>query len=208
MIAASNRSAATRLGSRPRIRCIVALTGAIAAFAGIPFAQDAAWKHSQATDPRRGAYDEFTLVGKYVTLPVHPASGPPSLQVTCSGGKFFSGEFRTQIAVQTQPGARSFRGNPQARVIIRRVSYGVKPDNDWWELDKNGQTLYFDTRQFDKLLTGNRIGTPQDPKSLLHNVVLGVTELFDNPVVVRFDMPDDMTEMLEACGWKKRKKER
>ena len=52
------------------------------------------------------------------------------------------------------------------------------------------------------------LGHPGNAETLIHRVILGVTEAFGNQIVIQFDMPQEADRMVTACGleWGRRKK--
>lgn len=166
------------------------------------------WKYSKWSNPLYATvYDQFILEGKYVTSPSHSGETSPKLVVHCSGGKFRSGEFAVGAVVQHEPGAHSLKDVTQARVLAR-FDEKPKPDNDLWEISNDGQTLFFDGQQLNKLLTGHLLGHPGDTQSLVHRVIVGVVEALGNQISIEFDMPDNSAQLVDACGleWGKGKK--
>jgi hypothetical protein len=123
------------------------------------------WKYSKWNNPLYAAvYDQFILDGKYL-MPPSQSSRDPKLVVHCSDRKFRSGEFQVGTVVQHDPEAHSLKGIGQAHLLMR-FDEKPKPDNDWWEISNDGQTLVFNGQQLDKLLTGHLLGHPETQRRL------------------------------------------
>jgi len=175
-------------------------------------AQSVAWRYSKQDDPLHGvSIDQFVLEGKYLTPPSRADRDFPSLVVRCSSGKFKEAYLAVGAVVQfgenTSGGVvHSLSGVTQARVERRMDN--KKHGDVWWEISNDGKALFFDDEQLVDLMTGHLLGHPGDRKNLVRRLLLGVVEAFANQVVMQFDMPDDATEMVRACGleWSKGKK--
>jgi len=174
-------------------------TGTLASLllASVVVAAPPGWQYSKSENPLDGKqFDEFTLVGQYLRAPSVSGRNPPELRVHCAKGKFAGGEFDLG-AVAQHSGTKSLKGAWQAQVDMRLDER--KKEQDFWEYSNDQQTLFFDGRQLDHLMTGKLLGHPmKDP--LVKRVILGVIEALGNEVIVQFDMPADQTEMISACG--------
>ncbi|MBV9762098.1 MAG: hypothetical protein JO340_16155 [Acidobacteriaceae bacterium] len=164
------------------------------------------WSYSKWTNPMSGKLlDRFALQGRYLSRPALAEDGTPSLLAFCSEGQFRNGEF--QLGAVAQPVVTySLKGAPQAQIHMRIGSHAV--ETGFWEYSNNGQVLFFDRNQFDKLLTGKLLGHPSRAGSLVSAVVLGVVESAGNEVVVQFDMPANDSALISECGleWGKEKR--
>jgi hypothetical protein len=180
----------------------LALAAVLSALGGTIFAQSAngekpEWHHVEEENPLSGkTFDRFTLTGKYFTPP-SVATVTPQLMVSCEKGKFRSGEFNLG-AVAKFSGMHSLKGVEQAKVDMRIDE--KKKVQDWFEISNDRKTLFFDKVQLTRFLTGSLFGHPKHDDSLTHHLVLGVVEELGNEVIAQFDMPENDSEMLNACG--------
>jgi len=156
------------------------------------------WKYSKEENPLYGkAFDRFVLTGHYFRPPSVGGTEPPQIIVGCMKGKFSSGELSLGAVAQFS-GTRSLKGIFQSQITIRIDE--KKPTDDWFEVSNDQKTLFFDRIQFNRFLTGRLLGHPSEQDSLVHHLTLGVVEVLSNQVIVQFEMPDDVSQMVTACG--------
>ncbi len=164
------------------------------------------WRYSREENPLYGkSFDRFVLDGHYFKPPSTAGNEPPRMIIGCMNGKFASGEFSLGAVAQFS-GTRSMKGLLQSQITIRIDE--KKPTEDWFEVSNDQKTLFFDRVQFIRFLTGRLLGHPGEQDSLVHHLTLGVIEAFSNQVIVQFEMPEDVLQMVTACGleWGKGKK--
>ena len=164
------------------------------------------WRYSKEENPLYGkSFDRFVLTGHYFKTPSTVGNEPPKMIIGCMNGKFSTGEFSLGAFAQFS-GTRSLKGLAQSKITIRRDEQ--KRTEDWFEVTNDQKTLFFDRIQFNKFLTGRLLGHPSEQDALVHRLTVGVVEAFGNQVIVQFEMPGDVSQLVEACGleWGKAKK--
>lgn len=167
----------------------------------------AEWKYSKEENPLYGkSFDRFTLTGKYLKPP-SAIGHDPELIIGCMNGKFASGEFSLG-AVARFTGTHSFKGKRQAQLDMRIDE--KKKTEEWLEVSNDRKTLSFDAIQFTKYLTGRLLGHPSENNTLTHRLIFGVVEEGENEVIVQFDMPKDVAQMVDVCSleWGRKKRKR
>jgi hypothetical protein len=165
------------------------------------------WQYSREENPLYGkSFDRFVLTGRYYKAPsTIVGNEQPRMIIGCVNGKFSTGEFSLGAVAQFS-GTRSLKGVGQSQITIRTDE--KKPTDDWFEVSNDQKTLFFDRVQFNRFLTGRLLGHPSAQSALVHRLTLGVVEAFGNQVIIQFDMPEDVSQIVTACGLEWGKKRR
>jgi hypothetical protein len=146
------------------------------------------WWKTQRTDPYRGMYTRFSLVGKFVKAPAGDDSGRPSLVVDCSSynrshkPKFFRGTLVVGDPLKidwVEPdqieGISYF---PKVAVVYRLND--AKEDQENWTPSTNKTSASFPKGSLEKMLRANTVEITAEDKS-------------GAPIVMQFDIPDSTT---------------
>lgn len=152
-----------------------------------------AWRQTERTDPVRGDYTRFSLVGKFLKAPPNDTSSSPSLVVDCSSHnrshkpKFFRGTLVVGDPLKVdwvEPeeihGISYF---PKVAVVYRLND--AKEDKENWTPSTDKTSATFMKSSLGKMLRA-------------HTVEITAEDKDGAPVVMQFDMPD-ATALGQGC---------
>lgn len=152
-----------------------------------------AWRQTQRTDPVRGDYTRFSLVGKFVNPPPGDSSSRPSLVVDCDAynrshkskfvrGTLVVGDPLTVDWVEPEEihGISYF---PKVSVVYRLND--AKQEKEEWTSSTNKTSASFPKGSLEKMLRA-------------HTVEITTPDKSGSPVVMQFDMPDP-TAIEQGC---------
>jgi hypothetical protein len=170
------------------------------------FGQAENWHASKENDPLHGtSFDKFVLNGEYLRAPEVQTRSIPAFVVLCDRGKFKQG-YLDVGAVVAYTGTSPLSGASRSHIEMR-FDDRKKTDDDYLNISNDHKALFFNDVQLVKFMTSKLLGHPSDPKALVHHLILGVGEALANQVVIQFDMPQDHSAIIDACGleWSARK---
>jgi len=177
----------------------------VVALLGSTLCSGQTWKDTPTTDPLRGTnYDQFELVGKYLTAPRNASpDSTPSLIVRCqkdpkafhghARGKFIGGYIYTQSVVDS--GAGGSEGS--VRVQYRRDD--GKLQDAFWSHSTDFSSVFFQDIDFNTIMFGHFMPHKEGTGPQTHKLVVGMQEFLGTEIVVQFDLPED-ADVLETCG--------
>ena len=151
------------------------------------------WRQTQRTDPVRGDYARFSLVGKFVNPPRGDSSSRPSLVVDCdSYNRSHKPKFVRGTLVVGDPlkidwvepeeihGTSYF---PKVSVVYRLND--AKEEKEEWTPSTSKTSASFPKGSLEKMLRA-------------HTVEITTADKSGSPVVMQFDMPD-ATAIEQGC---------
>jgi hypothetical protein len=167
------------------------------AFSAVPPQQQPStqeWRQTERTDPARGDYARYTLVGKFLKAPPGDAAARPSLVVDCSThnrshkSKFVRGTLVVGDPLKidwVEPeeihGISYF---PKVDVTYRLND--AKEDKEQWTPSTDKTSASFSKNSLEKMLGA-------------HTIEITAQDQSGTPVVVQFEMPDS-TLLGQGCG--------
>ena len=166
------------------------------AFSAVPLQQQPStqeWRQTERTDPARGDYVRYTLVGKFLKVPPDDTEARPSLVVDCSThnrshkSKFVRGTLVVGDPLKidwVEPeeihGISYF---PKVDVVYRLND--AKEDKEQWTPSTDKTSASFSKNSLEKMLGA-------------HTIEITAQDQSGSPIVVQFEMPDS-TLIGQGC---------
>jgi hypothetical protein len=151
------------------------------------------WRQTQRTDPVRGEYTRYTLVGKFLQAPSGDSTSRPSLVVDCGTynrshkSKFFRGTLVVGdplkidwVEPEQIEGISYF---PKVDVVYRLND--AKQDKEQWTPSTDKTSASFSKGSLEKMLYA-------------HTVEITAQDKSGSPVSMQFDLPD-ATSLEKGC---------
>lgn len=175
-------------------------------------AADPEWKYQKIDNPLQGkSYDQFVLIGTYVTAPtLKSADAQPRIVIECER-KLKSAYVDVGTLVErTGVAETGFLSSGSGTRVELRWDDKKSPDKASWEISNDGHAAFMRNSTGDmkaeltKVLTGSPYAKRNtlDPKNLIRNLYVGILEAAGNQVIMHFEMPRDASQIAEKCDLK------
>jgi hypothetical protein len=164
------------------------------------------YMHGEGSPLNPRPMDYFAIEGTFVSRPTRLTEEPPTLAIVCSNGKFQSGHLDLHDIIYSDykyGPTVEVRWDDKPKADRYYMNSGFNPD---WSVPPSGDALLFNLNVLRALLLGDNnkryFYTKKPPLKLVRELYIGAENAFRQSIIVRFDMPDDISQMVEICGLK------
>ena len=166
------------------------------------------WQTMIADDFKDGiSINIFNLDGKYVKPPSGSGSLTPRLSISCSRRKLGGANIELGTAIPyakglAGSGAKNTKSTPRIPFALRWDDKKTA-DEDWGEVQNEGEDIYLDQNQTLKLLTGYPGDANGIPRNYVNRQSVSVVDSLGHRIVMQFDIPKDSAGLELDCGLEK-----